>query len=531
LQNFKQYFEETPDVVKFKDGTRLAWGADGAMGFGILGNILLYKPKSTHGGLATRIGRYMAKEEDFNNFIASEAKTPNTTGEERMAFVTLGEPQFTDRYKGVWQREDFDVAGRFWPNEKVISFWQTFKQVEPYMVLIVKFLESIEAEPVNLKYEFIDSDKQFNWSELGLDNIPSGMRRSTSEIAQAQAAQHVASPLEKEPVSGSKPRPLRRGKMIPRAGIQLSPGGRPVIGDSVETFKTYVEGATANIVSFDFDNTIAKTQMTPNGKYDKDANGNLIVTGIKRDIEKIMREYNAKGYKVLIVTARPEKDRWQVEEFVEKYNLPVSKIYCTSFRPKKYLLNKIPVEAHYDDSLKEIDGLKSIGVNAILVKEAQANKKIVYIARGLPGSGKSYTMAKTVPSTNIFSTDEFWGPEYNYKPALAGRAHKWNQNRTAKAMSSGISPIGVDNTNIKWDQIKPYAQMAKDYGYTVKYLEATSPWWKVISDQLKKPEFKEGNPHFEEAAEFLNNRNVHGVPLEVIKMMMTQWQPTETLPK
>lgn len=162
--------------------------------------------------------------------------------------------------------------------------------------------------------------------------------------------------------------------------------------------------------------------------------------------------------------------------------------------------------------------------------EAQQNKKILYIARGIPGSGKSYKISKIVPKENIFSTDEFWGPNYDYKPELASKAHLWNQDRANKAMLNGITPIGIDNTNITWEQIKPYAEMAKANGYIIKYLEADSPWWKVISANLKDPKFKEGDPRFEEVAEFLARKNVHNVPLEVIKDMLTKWQPTETLP-
>lgn len=164
-------------------------------------------------------------------------------------------------------------------------------------------------------------------------------------------------------------------------------------------------------------------------------------------------------------------------------------------------------------------------------KEFVENKKVLIIARGLPGSGKSYTISQIVPKENIFSTDHFWGPNYDYNPELAGRAHKWNQDRTQKAMEEGISPIGVDNTNINWEQIKPYAKMAKANGYKIKYVESTSPWWKTISSDLKQTEFKEGNPRFEKAAQFLFKKNVHDVPLDVIKYMLTNWQSTESLPK
>lgn len=163
--------------------------------------------------------------------------------------------------------------------------------------------------------------------------------------------------------------------------------------------------------------------------------------------------------------------------------------------------------------------------------EAVKNKKVLYMARGLPGSGKTFTMSKLVPKQNIFSSDDFWGPNYEFNPEHIGHAHAWNLRKAKKAMLNGITPIGIDNVNIKWDHIKPYVKFAKENGYEVKYIESNSPWWKAISSYLKDPKFKEGNPNFEKVAEFLAKKNVHNVPIDVIKDMLNQWQPTETLPK
>lgn len=165
------------------------------------------------------------------------------------------------------------------------------------------------------------------------------------------------------------------------------------------------------------------------------------------------------------------------------------------------------------------------------LKEAEMNDKILYIARGIPGSGKSYTISKIVPNENIFSTDNFWGPNYDFDLKRIGEAHKWNLKRAREAMTNSISPIGVDNTNINWKQMEPYATFAKENGYVVKYLEADSPWWNEISSNLKNPEFTDGDPEFEKAAEFLAKKNTHDVPLFVIKRMLNSWEPTNSLPQ
>ena len=88
-------------------------------------------------------------------------------------------------------------------------------------------------------YEFIDGNNILKWSELGRDELQN--QRSDSDIERDQAAQHVISPMlkKKDDLHPAAIIP-RRGKLIPAPGMQLSPGGRPVLGDSVETFKQYL---------------------------------------------------------------------------------------------------------------------------------------------------------------------------------------------------------------------------------------------------------------------------------------------------
>ncbi len=79
--------------------------------------------------------------------------------------------------------------------------------------------------------------------------------------------------------------------------------------------------------------------------------------------------------------------------------------------------------------------------------------KILIVLRGLPGSGKSYT-AKQIQSElggQIFSTDEKFmvDGEYKFNVADLGKNHKLTQEDVQKAVDAGVSPIIVDNTNIK----------------------------------------------------------------------------------
>ncbi len=94
--------------------------------------------------------------------------------------------------------------------------------------------------------------------------------------------------------------------------------------------------------------------------------------------------------------------------------------------------------------------------------ETNKMPKILYILRGVPGSGKSFKAKELAGNTGvIFSTDEFWGtdPETyrkNWDQAIADNNylskldeyHNKNYQRTVDALKRGISPIIVDNTNI-----------------------------------------------------------------------------------
>lgn len=133
------------------------------------------------------------------------------------------------------------------------------------------------------------------------------------------------------------------------------------------------------------------------------------------------------------------------------------------------------------------------------------------VIRGAPGSGKS-TLAKELGRGGVvLGNDDFFmvNGEYQFSVEAHGHAHLWNQGRVRAAMRRGISPIVVDNTNTTWNEVQPYAKLAKEHGYVVEYAEPDTPW-KFDVDELTK-------------------RNKHGVPRDVIQKMLDRWQPTEEL--
>lgn len=139
------------------------------------------------------------------------------------------------------------------------------------------------------------------------------------------------------------------------------------------------------------------------------------------------------------------------------------------------------------------------------------NEKILYILRGLPGSGKS-TLAKSIIKNHngngiILSTDDYFliNGKYQYNPDKIVEAHISNQNLCREKCRLGISPIIIDNTNVKRWEAKPYVEVALEHGYKIEIREPDTPWWKSKN------------------AEKLTRKNTHGVPLKKIKGMIHKW--------
>jgi predicted kinase len=99
-------------------------------------------------------------------------------------------------------------------------------------------------------------------------------------------------------------------------------------------------------------------------------------------------------------------------------------------------------------------------------------EKILYIARGLPSSGKS-TFAKTLGGTH-FEADMFFmvDGEYKFDHTKLKEAHEWCRNGVNTAMILNTTAnlndvIVVSNTFTQEWEMKPYFDMAETYGYKV----------------------------------------------------------------
>jgi predicted kinase len=116
------------------------------------------------------------------------------------------------------------------------------------------------------------------------------------------------------------------------------------------------------------------------------------------------------------------------------------------------------------------------------------------LIRGIPGSGKS-TLAKQYSACHL-EADMFFlqNGQYCYNAELINNAHLWCQRQTALHLRQGESVV-VSNTFIKWWQIKPYIELAKQYGVQVKLIEAKGRY-----------------------------QNIHNVPAPVVAQMRTDYQ-------
>ena len=100
-------------------------------------------------------------------------------------------------------------------------------------------------------------------------------------------------------------------------------------------------------------------------------------------------------------------------------------------------------------------------------------EKILYIVRGIPGSGKS-TFAKTLGGVH-FEADMFFinkEGEYQFDFSKLKDAHKWCQNSVEEVMKGwgNVLPtnkVVVSNTFTQEWEMEPYFELAKKYDYTV----------------------------------------------------------------
>jgi predicted kinase len=133
--------------------------------------------------------------------------------------------------------------------------------------------------------------------------------------------------------------------------------------------------------------------------------------------------------------------------------------------------------------------------------------KILYIVRGVPGSGKS-TFAKTLTNEySICEADQYFVDretgEYKFNFDELKNAHQWCRDEVEIRMKDNqvnyqfYPTIVVSNTFTQEWEMEPYFKLAEKYGYTV---------FSVIVE----------NRH--------GGKNEHGVPEEKVQVMKDRFQ-------
>lgn len=151
--------------------------------------------------------------------------------------------------------------------------------------------------------------------------------------------------------------------------------------------------------------------------------------------------------------------------------------------------------------------------------------KTLIIARGPSGSGKSMMSRILAEKFNapIFASDDFWmnSGEYQFDPDYIGESHFWNHGRAEEAMQGNEPVIIIDNTNVQFWEMRKYAIMAQEYGYSVVFKE---PDW---DPRLKTPEGR-WNVNFLEEMQNQPDREKK-VPLQVLELMVDKYEYNPTM--
>jgi predicted kinase len=142
--------------------------------------------------------------------------------------------------------------------------------------------------------------------------------------------------------------------------------------------------------------------------------------------------------------------------------------------------------------------------------------------RGVSGAGKSTKAKSLVENGVIHSTDDLIEKTGDYNGFFSkmvasgdfselGRMHYQNFKNAIESMNNGVTPVVIDNTNLRQNEPKAYVVAALEMGYAddnIKFVDIGTNG--LSADELAK-------------------RNTHGVPLEKIKTMINTYKSQGSL--
>ena len=155
---------------------------------------------------------------------------------------------------------------------------------------------------------------------------------------------------------------------------------------------------------------------------------------------------------------------------------------------------------------------EGMATNSLGVKVTRPTQELI-VMRGIPGAGKS-TKAKTLVREGVIhSTDTIIERTGDYNGFFAkmieskdftalSKAHSTCFTEAVTSMKNGVTPVVIDNTNIKMNEAKNFVKAALTMGYADENIKFVDIGTAGLT------------------AEVLAERNTHGVPLEKIVSMI-----------
>jgi FMN phosphatase YigB (HAD superfamily) len=126
-------------------------------------------------------------------------------------------------------------------------------------------------------------------------------------------------------------------------------------------------------ITFDFDDTIM--MLRPSEDWGS------VVDGPNKKIINLMKKHKKMGDRVIIVTSRLQNREtggpWEeehpaympsVQEYIDKYNLPVEQVVFTNGDLKAQHLLKLRSDLHFDDDEQELAAANEVGIKTVQVR-------------------------------------------------------------------------------------------------------------------------------------------------------------------
>lgn len=117
------------------------------------------------------------------------------------------------------------------------------------------------------------------------------------------------------------------------------------------------------------------------------------------------------------------------------------------------------------------EAIEFLGTSNMRLSSGVIKDKVLFIIRGLPGSGKS-TLGHILAPEECYSADDYFDRFCNghFIPSRLSSAHGWCKAVIEDAMEAGVSKVAVANTFTQGWEMKYYEVLAETFGYRVFHL-------------------------------------------------------------